>query len=158
MARKSSVSRRRQNKRVAETETETDQFLIELGCEMWQLCNNAKGWVEKLGDRHQRRANNQINWGRDRLDKILEKRNIKLHDLTGQIWREGDPVEIVDAPSEARSGDSVVKAVLEPVVMQNGKLVRRGKVTVGTHCVQPTPSTSGENLLRSGPVKLPSKS
>lgn len=112
---------------------EMDQLLIELGCELWQLCRNAKGWVGKLSERHSRRASNQVDWGRGRLGEILAKRGIELKDKVGQAWEEGDPVEIVNAPEEALSGISIVTAVLEPVVMQQGTLVRRGKITVETH-------------------------
>ena len=109
-----------------------DDHLIRLGCEMWQLCKNAQGWVEKMGARHQRRAENQIGWGRSRLKEILAERGIELQDRTGQVWDEGDPVDIVNAPEAAQSGTSRVASTLEPVVLRHGNVVRRGKVTVST--------------------------
>lgn len=110
----------------------SDDHLIRLGCEMWQLCKNAQGWVEKMGARHQRRADNQIEWGRSRAKEILAERGIELQDRTGRVWDEGDPVDIVNAPEAAESGTSLVTSTLEPVVLHQGKVVRRGKVTVST--------------------------
>lgn len=110
----------------------SDDHLIRLACEMWQLCKNAQGWVEKMGERHRRRARNQIEWGRSRLDEILAQRGIELQDRTGDVWDEGDPVDIVNAPEAAQSGVSVVTSTLEPVVLHQGKVVMRGRVTVST--------------------------
>lgn len=150
MVRKTSVKMRQPS-----TQTEdVDELLIELGCEMWQLCRSTVGWVGKLSDSRRRRATSQVDWGRSRLDEILAKRGIELHDWTGQIWKEGDPVEIVNAPGEAKSGGSVVTAALEPVVMRQGKLVRRGKVTVGTPSSLSSPSTLGKDLVRSRKIPL----
>lgn len=111
----------------------SDDHLIGLACEMWQLCRSAQGWVESLGQRHQRRARNQIDWGRGRLTDILGQRGIELQDKTGQAWDEGDPVDIVNASEAAQSGVSIVTSTLEPVVLRRGKVVRRGKVIVATH-------------------------
>ena len=117
----------------------SDDRLIELGREMWQLCKSAQGWLEKLGGRHQRRAGNQIDWGRSRLTEILAQRGIELQDRTGQAWDEGDPVDIVNASEAARSDASIVTSTLEPVVLHQGKVVRRGKVIVATqHTGDPT--------------------
>ena len=120
------------NKREAPRPETPDEHLIRLGCEMWQLCKNAQGWVGKMGARHQRRAGNQIEWGRSRLKEILAERDIELQDRTGQVWDEGDPVDVVNAPEAAQSGASVVTSTLEPVVLRQGKVVRRGKITVST--------------------------
>ena len=140
------------------TQTEdADQLLIDLGCEMWQLCRSAMGWVGKLSDSRRRRATSQVNWGRSRLDEILAKRGIELHDWTGRVWKEGDPVEIINASGEAKSGDSVVTTALEPVVMRRGKLVRRGKVTLGTPSALSNPSTLGKELVCGGKIPLPTR-
>ena len=128
-------NKRRKRKASSRPKLETpvtcaDDHLIGLGCEMWQLCKNAEGWVEKLSVRHQRRAANQIDWARSRLSETLAQRGIELQDRTGDVWDEGDPVDIVNAPEMAQSGASIVTSTLEPVVLRQGKVVQRGKVTV----------------------------
>ena len=128
-------SRQTHNKR---RKAPTNDHLIEMGCEMWQLCKNAEGWVEKLGARHQRRASNQIDWARSRLTEILAQRGIELQDRTGEVGDEGDPVNIVNAPETAQSGASKVTSTLEPIVLRQGRVVRRGKVTVSIDAEEPS--------------------
>ena len=66
------------------------------------------------------------------MKEILAERGIELQDRTGHVWDEGDPVDIVNAPEAAQSGACCVTSTLEPVVLRQGRVVRRGKVTVST--------------------------
>ena len=114
-----------------------DSHLIALGCEMWHLCKKASGWFAASAgdysvDRRTRGAVSQIDWARSRLADILAQRDIEIQDRTGQVWDIGDPVDVVNAPETAQSGVSTVSSTLEPVVLHQGKVVQRGKVTVNT--------------------------
>ena len=108
-----------------------NDHLIELGCEMWQLCRQAQGWAEHLGERRQRRAYSQIQWGLGRLSDILSKRGIEIQDRTGQKWDGGDPIDVVNASASVRPG-ATIRNMLEPVVLHQGKVKRRGKGIAAT--------------------------
>ena len=113
-------------------EAEADALLMELGCEMWQICRHAQGWVERMDGGMRRRAGTRLDWGRGRLEEILAQRGIVIQDRTGRVWDDGDPVDVVNAPAEAQSGASIITCTLEPVVLCKGDVRRRGKVTIAT--------------------------
>ena len=108
-----------------------DDHLVELGCEMWQLCRQAQVWAEHLGERRQRRMHSQVQWGLSRLADILASRGIELQDRTGQKWDDGDPIDVINASVSVRPG-AIITNTLEPVVLHHGKVKRRGKGIAST--------------------------
>ena len=126
-------------RRSAPKQKDEDELLMELGCEMWQICRHAQGWVGRMDGGMRRRAGTRLDWGRGRLEEILAQRGIAIQDRTGQAWDAGDPVDVVNAPAEAQSGASIITSTLEPAVIRQGEVVRRGKVTIATGAGGATP-------------------
>ena len=105
--------------------------VVALGKELWTLTRHAGSWTEGLGERRQRRAQNQIEWAETRLQNILAEEGIVLRDLTGEVWDEGDPVEIVNPPEAREPGTQLrIEAMLAPVILHQGRVVEQGKISV----------------------------
>ena len=104
--------------------------LIDLGAEAWSLAQSARGWAEQLGERRQRRAWSRIEWFQTRLVEILGQEEIVLQDLTGQIWNEGDAVEVLNPAEPEADQQAKITNMLEPIIIHRGRVVRRGKVSI----------------------------
>ena len=104
--------------------------LTEVATEAWGLARSAEDWIGQLGERRQRRARSRVESLRSRLTELLAGEEIVLQDLTGRVWDEGDAVEVVN-PAEPEEGQQArITAMLEPIVIHRGRLMRRGKVSI----------------------------
>lgn len=111
-------------------ESNPTEALIELALEAWSLTANIEGWVGRLEGLREKRARSRLQWMRSRLVELLGKEGITLQDLSGQQWDEGDAVEVLN-PTEPEEGQrAVISTMVEPIVIRNGRVARRGKVTI----------------------------
>ena len=83
-----------------------------------------------MNERSGRRAANQASWTRSKLSEALREVGITLVSLEGQIWSEGDAVEILNAPGEGQKAPLRIVRMVEPIVMDDGQPIRLGKATV----------------------------
>ena len=110
--------------------TYTPETLIELAAETWSFAQSTETWAKQLDERRQRRATGRIEWLQSRLTDLLAKEGIILQDLTGSVWDEGDAVEVVNPIEPGEGQRAHISAMLEPIVIYRGRLVRRGKVSI----------------------------
>ena len=113
----------------AESEKTADT-LIEVAVEAWGLASSVEAWAGRLGERREQRALGRVRWLRFRLSELLEREGIVLQDLTGQVWDEGDAVEVVNPVEPIEGQKARISTMLEPIVVQRGRLARRGKVSI----------------------------
>ena len=105
--------------------------VIALGKELWTLARQADSWTEGLGERRRRRAENQIAWAKTQLENILAREQLVFRDLTGEVWDEGEPVEIVNPPVTRPPDTQLrVETMLSPVILYQGRVVEHGKISI----------------------------
>ncbi len=73
----------------------------------------------------------QLEWFHSRNEAIKDKNGIKIEDLEGKKFIEGYNVEVINRDEVIESKELTILQMLEPIVIQNGKVIRSGKIIIG---------------------------
>jgi hypothetical protein len=126
------------------TETQLDRAacepyrsaLVEMGVESWRFVRLFTRVLQKVELSEQQRYHGQLRFHLSALESTLAGAGLRLVNLEGQIFDPGMAVTVAN-PSDFQPEDApLIEQMLEPVIMDDGGLVRTGKVILGrgTQC------------------------
>lgn len=105
--------------------------LVEMGVESWRFVRLFMRVLQKLETTEQQRYNSQLRFHLSALESTLAGAGLRLVNLEGQVFDPGMAVTVAN-PSDFQPDDSpLIEQMLEPVIMDDGGLVRTGKVMLG---------------------------
>lgn len=104
--------------------------------ENWRFVRLFTRVLQKLELADQQRYHGQLRFHLSALENTLAGAGLRLVNLEGQIFDPGMAVTVAN-PSDFQPDDApLIEQMLEPVIMDDGGLVRTGKVILGrgTQC------------------------
>lgn len=105
--------------------------LVEMGVESWRFVRLFTRVLQKLETTEQQRYHSQLRFHLSALESTLAGAGLRLVNLEGQIFDPGMAVTVAN-PLDFQPDDSpLIEQMLEPVIMDEGGLVRTGKVMLG---------------------------
>ncbi len=105
--------------------------LVKMGVESWRFIRLFTRVLQKLETADQQRYHSQLRFHLSALENTLAGAGLRLVNLEGQIFDPGMAVTVAN-PSDFQPDDApLVEQMLEPVIVDDGGLVRTGKVMLG---------------------------
>jgi len=106
------------------------QSLIEIATESWRVSHVFERVLQKLDAGERKRYHSQFMWFHKKVMSALEKSDLRIENITGQMYDPGmaaSPVNLDDFDSEDKL---LVDQMLEPVIMGKDGLVKMGTITL----------------------------
>lgn len=100
--------------------------LVELATEIWRIQNRLIKANPNLEDIQKRGLESSV----QKLYKYLDRFNIKIVDHTNQKYNEGLSVDVLSFENDPSVSIPIIKETVEPTIVCEGKVVKKGKVTV----------------------------
>jgi hypothetical protein len=108
---------------------DAEQLAAELAVECWRLHREMARMAARLPLEDHPRFDAQLRFARAKLERLTEAMGLRLEEFDGQPFTASLPASATNA-DEMTGADAVVSTTLEPVVMQDGRVIRFGKVTL----------------------------
>jgi hypothetical protein len=108
-----------------------EQSLIDMAVEGWRFSRLFSRVIFKLDAGEANRYVNQLRYFQKRIEENLERQNMRLVNVEGQIFDPGmaaTALNIADFDSEDKL---IVSQMIEPIIMGSEGLKRQGTVMVG---------------------------
>lgn len=100
--------------------------VVELAVEIWRIQNRLNKAIADLPDTSKRGLESSI----QKLQKYLDTFNIQIVDHTNQKYNEGLNVNVLSFEVNPSITTPIIKETIEPTIICEGKVVRKGKVVV----------------------------
>ena len=100
--------------------------VVELAVEIWRIQNRLNKAITDLPDTQKRGLESSI----QKLQKYLDTFHIKIVDHTSQKYNEGLNVNVLSFEIDPHVTIPIIKETIEPTIICEGKVVRKGKVVV----------------------------
>jgi hypothetical protein len=100
--------------------------LIDLAVEIWRIKNRIAKVESGLPEIQKRGLESSI----QKLSKYIDSFNVKIVDHAGQKYNEGMSVNVLSFELDPSISTSVIKETIEPTIIYDGKVIRKGKVIV----------------------------
>ena len=119
-----------ERKKEQEAEKTCSQAMVDLAAESWRLDQNVRRAVVSMEPMEANRFLNQYNWYRRKLWEALTEVGLRIVDVTDEDYHIGMAVsplnleDFADCPAEKLC----IGQMVEPIVMEKGKVRREGKV------------------------------
>ena len=102
--------------------------MVQLAVDSWRLARTFGRVAENMDAGEGTRYLNQIRYFLRKLDEVLESSGLRVVDLEGQFYDEGQAVSAVNLGDFAPDDTLLVDQMLEPIIMGPDGLVRQGTV------------------------------
>ena len=100
--------------------------VVELAVEVWRM--NSR--IVKTGDGLTEVQKRPIMSSLQKFTKFLDRYDIKIVDHTGEKYNEGMNVDVLSFEKDPRIKNPIIKETIEPSIICNGYVVKKGKVVV----------------------------
>ena len=100
--------------------------IVELAVEVWRM--NSR--IVKTGDGLTEVQKRPIMSSLQKFTKFLDRYDIKIVDHTGEKYNEGMNVDVLSFEKDPRIKNPIIKETIEPSIIYNGYVVKKGKVIV----------------------------
>jgi hypothetical protein len=100
--------------------------IVELAVEVWRINNRLIKAGDGLSDTQKRGLESSL----QKFIKFLDRFNVKFIDHTGQKYNEGMSVEVLSFENDQTAKYPFIKETVEPSVVCDGMVVKKGKVVV----------------------------
>jgi hypothetical protein len=100
--------------------------IVELAVEIWRIQNRLNKAITDLPDTQKRGLESSI----QKLQKYLDTFKIQIVDHTNQKYNEGLNVNVLSFEINPHVSTPTIKETIEPTIICEGKVVRKGKVVV----------------------------
>lgn len=100
--------------------------LVELAIEIWRVKNRLIKASPDLQEIHKRGLESSI----QKMQKFLDRFSIEIIDHTNQKYNEGLSVDVLSFEIDPNIKIPVIKETIEPTIICNGNVVKKGKVVV----------------------------
>ena len=104
-----------------------DSF-IDFIIELWRLSKMFDKMIIKMDMNEQNRYKSQYAWFNKKTIEFLNNENISINSLEGMPFDAGMPVTPINIGEFKKDDELVIEQTLEPIIMQNGKLIKSGSV------------------------------
>lgn len=100
--------------------------IVELAVEIWRIQNRLIKASSNLDDAQKRGLESSI----QKLRKYLDNFRIEIIDHTDQKYNEGLSVDVLSFENDSGVKEPIIKETVEPTIICQGNVVRKGKVVV----------------------------
>jgi len=100
--------------------------LVELAIEIWRVKNRLIKASPDLQEIHKRGLESSV----QKMQKFLDRFSIEIIDHTNQKYNEGLSVDVLSFEIDPNIKIPVIKETIEPTIICNGNVVKKGKVVV----------------------------
>jgi len=100
--------------------------LVDLSFDVWRMEKRIHSMKTVLDE-------NQINLFEttiERMKRALGKNNIEIVDFTNQRYIPGQNIDVLASEKDPQISFSIIRETIEPTILYNGKVIKRGKVIV----------------------------
>ncbi|MDR2603368.1 MAG: hypothetical protein LBC11_02305 [Puniceicoccales bacterium] len=102
--------------------------LADFAVEIWRLPRMLEKLIAKIDLDEQKRYESQFGWFYKKAIEFLQSEGITIASLEGIPFDVGMPVSPINIGDFNKDDELVIEQVLEPVIMQNGKIIKTGSV------------------------------
>jgi hypothetical protein len=102
--------------------------LINFAVEIWRLPKMLNKLIAKIDLDEQKKYVNQFNWFNKKAIEFFQSESISISSLEGMPFDVGMPVDPINIGDFTKDDELIVEQVLEPVILQNGKILKTGSV------------------------------
>lgn len=117
-------------RREKEAEAVSSQSLAEIAVEAWRLTQAVERVVTRMDPMDAERFMGQYRWFLKKVEAALGQSGMQMVDLTGQPYSVGmaaTPLNADEFDDEALE----VAQMVEPIIMQSGKVIKTGSMLLG---------------------------
>jgi len=107
-----------------------ERGFIELAVEQWRLIRLLERLSERVPFESQSRVQAQARYAGSKLDAILLDADMTLERFEGRLFEPGLPVTSLNSDEVPNDRPLLVQETIEPAVLQNGRVLQLGKVTL----------------------------
>lgn len=107
------------------------ESLEEIAVEAWRFERVFRRMLSRMEPIEARRYASQYQWFRQRVDAAVEKAGLRMVSLEGQPFDAGMAATPLNIDEFGADETLVVRQMIEPVVMQQDRVLRAGAVILG---------------------------
>lgn len=100
--------------------------LTDFAVEIWRLPKMLRKLVAKLDLDEQQKYVSQFNWFNKKAIDFLQSEGISIAEFEGLPFDAGIPIKPINIGDFSPDDELVIEQILEPVIMQNGKIIKTG--------------------------------
>lgn len=109
-----------------------DEQDIQFAIEVWRLAKLTKKMLSKIDLDEQRKYVGQLDWFNKKASDFFQRKGISFADFqAGMPFDAGMPLNPINISNFNAEDDLYIEQLLEPVILCNGKVVKRGTAVLG---------------------------
>jgi hypothetical protein len=107
---------------------EENTILADFAVEIWRLPRMMEKLMAKIDLDEQKRYESQFGWFNKKAMEFLQSEGITIASLEGIPFDVGMPISPINIDDFNKDDELVIEQVLEPVIIQNGRVLKTGSV------------------------------
>ncbi len=120
----------RKKEKQPESDAAASQALVDFAAENWRICQTVQRSAFSMDAMDAERLMNQFEWYQRKVHELLEEAELRVVDLTGQVYDVGMAVSPLNLEDFPENPDAVyqIEQMVSPIVMEHGRVRKTGTV------------------------------